>query len=348
MHSLFSILAVPLIFSRFAMSGTPSVPASPDLTSREGSLEETNSQDNHLLEPEHRDSQTRLSQPEMSNGDTATNYLNGHVNGLSTNVNQNYFLQSPPSNYCQNGPSANRLSSAQCSNATGTSNLLSQCQTAEGCLSTTASCQLNFCAHCSKLSPNHIALSAPSNLIGQQSSQHSHQNPGSHHDLNNSGYSSSGMINSFAGGSNFQVPGGLNAQCSKHGTTGHVMNGMNGDVANGGGVGQCSCDWVDLNVGGKLFKTTKMTLSKVPGSFLDCLCNNQNLISSHLDQNGMFSVFFKWILAFLASSHKQKIKEANRHPACWIVRYFEPYCSNHLRSWRELVFIFFMQFRFLL
>ena len=306
MHSLFSILAVPLIFSRFAMSGTPSVPASPDLTSREGSLEETNSQDNHLLEPEHRDSQTRLSQPEMSNGDTATNYLNGHVNGLSTNVNQNYFLQSPPSNYCQNGPSANRLSSAQCSNATGTSNLLSQCQTAEGCLSTTASCQLNFCAHCSKLSPNHIALSAPSNLIGQQSSQHSHQNPGSHHDLNNSGYSSSGMINSFAGGSNFQVPGGLNAQCSKHGTTGHVMNGMNGDVANGGGVGQCSCDWVDLNVGGKLFKTTKMTLSKVPGSFLDCLCNNQNLISSHLDQNGMFSVFLNgsWPFSLLVISKK--------------------------------------------
>ena len=49
---------------------------------------------------------------------------------------------------------------------------------------------------------------------------------------------------------------------------------------------QCKCDWIDLNVGGKIFKTTRLTLSKVPGSFLDCLCNNENLLSSHMDASG--------------------------------------------------------------
>ena len=58
---------------------------------------------------------------------------------------------------------------------------------------------------------------------------------------------------------------------------------------------KCKFDWIDLNVGGKVFKTTRLTLSKVPGSFLDCLCNNENLLSSHMDSSGKFLLLLETI-----------------------------------------------------
>ncbi|KAI1707661.1 BTB/POZ domain-containing protein [Ditylenchus destructor] len=57
------------------------------------------------------------------------------------------------------------------------------------------------------------------------------------------------------------------------------MSGNNSDPNN---------DWVRLNVGGKLFQTTKDTLSRYPESFLACLVNGR--LPSDKDETGAFLI----------------------------------------------------------
>ncbi|XP_075248912.1 uncharacterized protein LOC142341668 [Convolutriloba macropyga] len=198
---------------------------------------------------------------------------NGHAqDSRSTN---GYFLQTPPSNYCQNGTtnnseydgvnarSQNLINSfmlSQSANSNGT------CPIADSAITTTP-CSLNFCAHCSRASPNHLNGRVTEGLTVQ-----SYRPISNHQALSTSQANGDGSI--------------LSNGVSENGELRKTANNHPGSSHSSRKPSQCSCDWVDLNVGGRIFKTTRLTLSKVPGSFLDCLCNNQNLLSSHVDQNG--------------------------------------------------------------
>ncbi|KAH7695538.1 CRE-Potassium channel tetramerization-type BTB domain containing protein, partial [Aphelenchoides avenae] len=63
-------------------------------------------------------------------------------------------------------------------------------------------------------------------------------------------------------------------------------------------------NWVHLNVGGKVFHTTKHTLRKYPGSFLATLCEVEGIQPSEKDESGAFLIdrdpeHFRLILNFL-------------------------------------------------
>jgi len=62
--------------------------------------------------------------------------------------------------------------------------------------------------------------------------------------------------------------------------------------------------WVRLNVGGKVFLTTKQTLSREPTSFLARLCKEEEVLSSEKDDSGAYLIdrdsdYFSSILNYL-------------------------------------------------
>ncbi|CAD5222084.1 unnamed protein product [Bursaphelenchus xylophilus] len=62
--------------------------------------------------------------------------------------------------------------------------------------------------------------------------------------------------------------------------------------------------WVRLNVGGKVFMTTRQTLCREPNSFLARLCQNDELLTSEKDETGAFLIdrdaeYFSSVLNFL-------------------------------------------------
>ncbi|CAD5216256.1 unnamed protein product [Bursaphelenchus okinawaensis] len=62
--------------------------------------------------------------------------------------------------------------------------------------------------------------------------------------------------------------------------------------------------WVRLNVGGKIFMTTRQTLCREPTSFLARLCQNDELLTSEKDESGAYlidrdSEYFSSVLNFL-------------------------------------------------
>ncbi|KAI1697601.1 BTB/POZ domain-containing protein [Ditylenchus destructor] len=80
-----------------------------------------------------------------------------------------------------------------------------------------------------------------------------------------------------------------------------------------------NCDWVRLNVGGKLFQTTKDTLSQYPESFLARMVNGD--LQSEKDETGAFLIdrdpeHFRVILNYLRSPvlecNKNVLKELLR------------------------------------
>ena len=216
---------------------------------------------------------------------------NGHAqDSRSTN---GYFLQTPPSNYCQNGTtnnseydgvnarSQNLINSfmlSQSANSNGT------CPIADSAITTTP-CSLNFCAHCSRASPNHLNGRVTEGLTVQ-----SYRPISNHQALSTSQANGDGSI--------------LSNGVSENGELRKTANNHPGSSHSSRKPSQCSCDWVDLNVGGRIFKTTRLTLSKVPGSFLDCLCNNQNLLSSHVDQNGLYKLNYRSSIYLLSHTNK--------------------------------------------
>ncbi|KAI6189275.1 BTB domain-containing protein [Aphelenchoides besseyi] len=62
--------------------------------------------------------------------------------------------------------------------------------------------------------------------------------------------------------------------------------------------------WVRLNVGGKIFLTTKQTLSREPTSFLARLCKDEEVLSSEKDDSGAYLIdrdsdYFSSVLNYL-------------------------------------------------
>ncbi|XP_065066351.1 BTB/POZ domain-containing protein KCTD5-like [Rhopilema esculentum] len=62
--------------------------------------------------------------------------------------------------------------------------------------------------------------------------------------------------------------------------------------------------WVKLNVGGKIFLTTKTTLTKEPNNFLSRLCNEEADLPTDRDESGAFMIdrdpkYFSPILNYL-------------------------------------------------
>jgi len=83
--------------------------------------------------------------------------------------------------------------------------------------------------------------------------------------------------------------------------------GSNGSSSNGtsnGSNGNASQSWVKLNVGGKIFLTTKTTLTKEPDSFLARLAREDPDLPSDKDENGAYMIdrdprYFSPILNYL-------------------------------------------------
>lgn len=65
-----------------------------------------------------------------------------------------------------------------------------------------------------------------------------------------------------------------------------------------------NCNWIKLNVGGRLFLTTRTTLSKDPKSFLCRICQDESHLKSEQDEYGAFMIdrdpdYFEPVLNFL-------------------------------------------------
>ncbi|KAH7722973.1 BTB/POZ domain-containing protein KCTD5-like protein [Aphelenchoides avenae] len=65
-----------------------------------------------------------------------------------------------------------------------------------------------------------------------------------------------------------------------------------------------SSKWIRLNVGGKTFQTTKLTLRKYPESFLARLCDIEGMLPGDKDENGALLIdrdpkYFRLILNYL-------------------------------------------------
>ncbi len=185
-----------------------------------------------------------------------------------------YFSQMP-NNFCLNGTTIT-TESQNGHHATSNARLAISSSASNGAQNSIILSACDFCAHCSKLSNatnNHqnTSFSSTPGLRSARGDASAESNRRSSHD-------DCSEINE-------EYSHKVTAVAS---STFAYMNG----VGNSRKGSQCGCDWVDLNVGGKIFKTTRMTLSKVPGSFLDCLCNNQNLLSSHVDQTGISNFLF--------------------------------------------------------
>eukprot|EP00128_Syssomonas_multiformis_P009059 Colp12_sorted_trinity150504_noHs@23235 len=63
-------------------------------------------------------------------------------------------------------------------------------------------------------------------------------------------------------------------------------------------------DWIKLNIGGKIFETTRMTLSRDPNCFLAKLCCEESSIPALKDDNGAYLIdrdphYFAPVLNFL-------------------------------------------------
>ncbi|VDK61196.1 unnamed protein product [Cylicostephanus goldi] len=69
-------------------------------------------------------------------------------------------------------------------------------------------------------------------------------------------------------------------------------------------LGNSSSNWIRLNVGGKIFQTTRDTLMKVPGSFLYRLCQDDKRLPSVKDETGAYLIdrdadYFSPVLNYL-------------------------------------------------
>ncbi|ETN82732.1 K+ channel tetramerization domain protein [Necator americanus] len=69
-------------------------------------------------------------------------------------------------------------------------------------------------------------------------------------------------------------------------------------------LGSSSNNWIRLNVGGKVFQTTRDTLMKVPGSFLYRLCQDDKRLPSIKDETGAYLIdrdadYFSPVLNYL-------------------------------------------------
>ncbi|CAJ0602214.1 unnamed protein product [Cylicocyclus nassatus] len=69
-------------------------------------------------------------------------------------------------------------------------------------------------------------------------------------------------------------------------------------------LGSSSSNWIRLNVGGKIFQTTRDTLMKVPGSFLYRLCQDDKRLPSVKDETGAYLIdrdadYFSTVLKYL-------------------------------------------------
>ncbi|EYB89529.1 hypothetical protein Y032_0230g2939 [Ancylostoma ceylanicum] len=69
-------------------------------------------------------------------------------------------------------------------------------------------------------------------------------------------------------------------------------------------LGGSSSNWIRLNVGGKIFQTTRDTLMKVPGSFLYRLCQDDKRLPSVKDETGAYLIdrdadYFSPVLNYL-------------------------------------------------